>query len=31
MLITKDTIDEKYYWVSHHKERRMKELLENES
>jgi Fanconi anemia group M protein len=31
MLITKDTIDEKYYWVSYHKERRMKELLENES
>ncbi|RZD32505.1 MAG: hypothetical protein CXT77_00175 [uncultured DHVE6 group euryarchaeote] len=31
MLITKDTIDEKYYWVSYHKERRMKELLENGS
>jgi len=31
MLITRDTIDEKYYWVSYHKERRMKELLENES
>jgi len=31
MLITKDTIDEKYYWVSYHKERRMKELLKNGS
>ena len=27
LLITKDTIDEKYYWVSFHKERRMKSAL----
>jgi ERCC4-related helicase len=27
MLITKDTIDEKYYWVSFHKERKMKNAL----
>jgi Fanconi anemia group M protein len=29
MLITKGTIDEKYYWVAHHKERRMYMLLDN--
>jgi Fanconi anemia group M protein len=28
LLITKDTIDEKYYWVSFHKERRMKSALD---
>ena len=28
LFITKDTIDEKYYWVSFHKERRMKNALE---
>jgi len=27
VLITKDTIDEKYYWVAYHKERRMKEII----
>ena len=27
LLITKDTIDEKYYWVSFHKERRMRNAL----
>ena len=27
LLITKDTIDEKYYWVSFHKERRMKKVI----
>ena len=27
MLITKDTIDEKYYWVSFHKERKMRNVL----
>lgn len=26
-LITRDTIDEKYYWVAFHKERRMKQAL----
>ena len=31
LLITKNTIDEKYYWVSYHKEKRMKELLQNEN
>jgi len=31
LLITKNTIDEKYYWVSYHKEKRMKKLLENEN
>ncbi len=29
LLITKDTIDEKYYWSSLHKERRMADLLNN--
>jgi len=28
LLITKDTIDEKYFWVAFHKERRMKETLD---
>lgn len=27
-LVTKDTLDEKYYWAAWHKERRMGELLE---
>lgn len=27
-LITKNTIDEKYYWISFHKERRMKDSIE---
>ncbi len=31
LLITKNTIDEKYYWVSYHKERKMKELLRREN
>jgi len=31
LLITKDTIDEKYYWVSYHKERKMREILKNEN
>ena len=31
LLITKNTIDEKYYWVSYHKEKRMKDLLQNEN
>lgn len=29
LLITKGTIDEKYYWSAYHKEKRMKLLLEN--
>ncbi len=29
LLITKDTIDEKYYWVARHKEKRMGELLKD--
>lgn len=28
VLVAKDTIDEKYYWVAKHKERRMNELLD---
>jgi len=31
LLITKNTIDEKYYWVSYHKERKMKEMLRREN
>ncbi len=31
VLITKGTIDEKYYWVSYHKERKMKEAIEKVS
>ena len=31
LLIMKDTIDEKYYWVSYHKERKMYDLLKNEN
>ncbi len=31
LLITKNTIDEKYYWVSYHKERKMREILKNEN
>ncbi len=31
LLITKNTIDEKYYWVSYHKEKRMRDLLKNEN
>jgi Fanconi anemia group M protein len=31
LLIMKDTIDEKYYWVAHHKERKMYDLLKNEN
>lgn len=27
MLITKDTVDEKYYWIARHKEKKMKEIL----
>jgi Fanconi anemia group M protein len=27
MLITKDTIDEKYYWIAFHKEKKMKKVL----
>jgi len=29
ILVTKDTIDEKYYWVAYHKEKRMKKLINN--
>ncbi len=31
LLITKNTIDEKYYWVSYHKERKMGDILKNEN
>jgi Fanconi anemia group M protein len=31
LLITKNTIDEKYYWVSYHKERKMRDMLKNEN
>ena len=29
ILVTKDTIDEKYYWVAKHKESRMHQLLDD--
>jgi len=29
ILVTKDTIDEKYYWVAKHKEQRMNQILED--
>ncbi|MAE75201.1 MAG: Hef nuclease, partial [Bdellovibrionaceae bacterium] len=29
MLVTKDTIDEKYFWVAKHKQARMEQLLDD--